>query len=225
MPVLALGESGDGRAIALGLDGTHLLAFSALAVESAGRAYGALWEGLLGWLMRDPRYESARIELIGECIAGEPVTLRVFRLPGAAGAVSLELVRLGDEVTPPLQRSVTHADRERVEIELPGLEPGGYTARVRLGPAPPTRFDFACERGGEAWADSRPDSERLARLSRASGGVAVDADSVDALPPPEAKEVQAERQVRAVLPPWAWSLLAAVALGGHWVVRRRGGLA
>ena len=56
MPVLALGEAGDGRTIALSVDSTHRLAFSPMAATVAGRAYGALWDGLLGWLMRDPRY-------------------------------------------------------------------------------------------------------------------------------------------------------------------------
>src|SRR6185436_8909869 len=82
MPVLALGEAGDGRAIALGVDGTQALAFGELAASVGGRAYGALWDGLLGWLMRDPRYEAARIDLASECIAGEPLNLRLSRVPG-----------------------------------------------------------------------------------------------------------------------------------------------
>jgi uncharacterized membrane protein len=84
MPMLALGDSGDGRAIALGVDGTHLLQWSDLGERGAGRAYGALWEGLVGWLMRDPRYESARLELARECRAGAPASLNITRLPGAA---------------------------------------------------------------------------------------------------------------------------------------------
>jgi hypothetical protein len=30
--------------------------------------------------------------------------------------------------------------------------------------------------------------------------------------------------VAPILPPWAWSLLAATVLGAHWIVRRRSGL-
>ncbi|HEV8549843.1 MAG TPA: glutamine amidotransferase, partial [Polyangiaceae bacterium] len=70
MPMLALGEAGDGRSIALGVDATHELGFGELAERSSGRAYGALWDGLLGWLMRDPRYEAGRVALVGPCIAG-----------------------------------------------------------------------------------------------------------------------------------------------------------
>lgn len=224
MPVLALGESGDGRSIALGVDGTHLLAFSKLAVHTAGRAYGALWEGLLGWLMRDPRYESARVELVGECVAEEPVTLRVFQLPGSSGRVTLELVRLGAD-EPPLQRAEPLGENGSVDFVVAGLQAGGYTARVRLGQSPPTRFDFACEQGGEAWADSRPDPARLERLSAASDGVAVDRSEIERLPAPKATEVQSARKVSPLAPPWAWAAVAAFGLGGHWLMRRRGGLA
>ena len=105
------------------------------------------------------------------------------------------------------------------------LEAGGYTARARIGAAPPTRHDFACERGGEAWADSRPDPERLERIAVATGGQSVAADALSQLPLPAPTEVAAERHVSPLLPPWLWALSAAFALGGHWVVRRRGGLA
>ena len=143
MPVLALGEAGDGRAIALGVDGTHALAFSEFAERAAGRAYGALWDGLVGWLMRDPRYEALRLELSGPCIAGLPAGLRLIRLPGATGDVTLELERLGQNA-PPVTKSVKAPPPGPLEIELGVLEAGGYSARARVGAAPPTRFDFAC---------------------------------------------------------------------------------
>ena len=62
MPILALGEHGNGRSIALAIDGSHRLLFSAFAANAAGRAHGAFWDAMLGWLMRDPRFEPAVIE-------------------------------------------------------------------------------------------------------------------------------------------------------------------
>ncbi len=223
MPVLALGEAGDGRTIALGVDGTHQLGFSEFASRAAGRGYGALWDGLVGWLMRDPRYEAARIEVVGECIAGSPTRLRLTRLPGAKGDVELELDRLG-KTSAPIVKKLTPPESGPVEIDVGALEAGGYTARARVGASPPTRQDFACERGGEAWSDSRPDANRLVRIAAVTGGVSVDQDDVAALPSPEPTTVAAERHVSPVLPPWAWSAMAALALGAHWVARRRGGL-
>ena len=224
MPVLALGEAGDGRSIALGVDGTHTLAFSEFAERAAGRSYGALWDGLVGWLMRDPRYEALRLELSGPCIAGLPASLRLVRLPGIAGDVSLELTHLGPQAAPVLKKSVKAPAPGPLELELGVLEAGGYSASARIGQAPPTRFDFACERGGPAWSDSRPDPERLSRIAQVTGGKAVSRSNIDDLPVPEPIEVAAERSSVPLLPAWAWTLAASLALGGHWYARRRQGL-
>ncbi|HEY4159414.1 MAG TPA: glutamine amidotransferase [Polyangiaceae bacterium] len=225
MPVLALGEAGDGRSIALGVDGTHALAFSEFAESSGGRAYGALWDGLVGWLMRDPRYEAAHMELVGPCIAGLPAKLRIVRIPDMQGEIELEIERLGlPVVRPPEQQRIAPANPGPVEVELGPLEAGGYSARARIGSAPPTRFDFACERGGQAWSDSRPDPERLQRIARATGGSAVGVKDISDLPVPPATEVASERQTSPLLPVWLWTLLAAGSWGAHWYLRRRSGL-
>lgn len=225
MPVLALGEAGDGRSIALGVDGTHELAFSEMAAKAAGRGYGALWDGLLGWLMRDPRYEAARVQLVGDCITGEPTTLEVSRLPGMQGAIDLSVEKLGEDPGKPLSRHIDKPPSGSVKMKLGSLEPGGYTARVRIGAAPATRFDFSCEKGGEAWADSRPDPLRLDRIADVTGGRPVTSGSVGELPQPASTRIAAERHVSPMLPAWAWALLASLALGTHWLARRRGGLA
>jgi uncharacterized membrane protein len=225
MPVLALGEAGDGRTIALSVDSTHRLAFSPMAAAVAGRPYGALWDGLLGWLMRDPRYEAARVEVIGECIEGEPDTLlRVARLPGMRGPIELSLAPLTQAASAPLVRELPGDSVEPLEVRVPGLTAGGYTAKARIGEAPPSRHDFACERGGTAWADSRPDQPRLEAISRVTGGSSVNLEGIDSLPSPEATRVAAQREVAPVAPPWVWTLSAAVMLGLHWVARRNGGL-
>ncbi|HEX7672382.1 MAG TPA: hypothetical protein VF395_22465, partial [Polyangiaceae bacterium] len=112
-----------------------------------------------------------------------------------------------------------------VEVVVPGLEAGGYNARVRVGASPPTRHDFACERAGPSWGDSRPDPQRLDRLAAVTSGQSVDEDAIESLPVPEPTEVAAERHVSPLLPAWAWSLGAATLLGAHWVARRRAGLA
>lgn len=225
MPVLALGEAGDGRTIALSVDSTHRLAFSPMAATVAGRAYGALWDGLLGWLMRDPRYEAARVELVGECIEGAgETTLRVTRLPGMRGKLELTLSPLTQDARDPLVREIPGDSVEPVEIRVPGLRAGGYTAKARIGEAPPSRHDFACERGGVAWADSRPDRPRLDAVARVTGGRSVGLDGIDDLPLPEATRVAAQREVAPVAPPWVWTLAAAVLLGVHWVAHRNSGL-
>jgi hypothetical protein len=228
MPVLSLGESGDGRSIALAVDGTHLLEWSELSERGAGRAYSALWEGLVGWLMRDPRYESARLELTNECRAGLPVELRITRLPGPAVDVNVSLEELGSVVDPdkplPDKKLRMEANVETVTVPLGALGEGGFSATVRIGSAPPTRFDFACERGGVAFADSRPDPVLLERLAQQTGGVSLRASSASSLKAPPPTRVASQRMSAPLLSAWVWALLAGSSIGVHWYLRRRAGL-
>jgi uncharacterized membrane protein len=253
MPVLALGERGSGRTIALTVDGSHRLLFSAFASSSAGRAHGAFWDALLGWLMRDPRFEPAVIAPRGGCIAGEETTLVLRPLSGvapperraggaapstapavpAAGQVeaTVTVKRLGTGEVVQTLRAPIRQEGEPIELPVGKLEQGGYAATVEIGEAggagakvPTTRRDFACERGGDEWADPRPDVERLRDIAEATGGRAVMAADVASLPLPEGTRVVAERHVAPLAPPWLWTLAAAATLGMHWIVRRRSGL-
>ena len=231
MPVLAIGDEGDGRTIALGIDGAWGLAFSELAAKTAGRGHGALWDGLLGWLMRDPRFEPAQLEIVGGCMAGLPSRLRVHLSPtatpgGARGheKVVLDVTRI-DGPAPPVHVEATQSPgATTLDLAVPALGEGAYTAKLRTAGAF-TRKDFACETGGDEWADSRPDPARLEALARATGGGFVSAADAASLPLPRPTVVNAERHVTPVAPAWVWSLAAAFLLGLHWLVRRRGGLA
>ena len=228
MPILAIGDQGDGRSIALGVDGAWQLEFSQLGARTSGRGYGALWDGLLGWLMRDPRFEPGQLELVSSCVADAPTKLRV-RLPSATAQkdMTVEVRRLDKQDVPPIRVEVpkrSAGSSSAVEISLPPLAAGGYTARLKLGAGPTTRRDFACESGGDEWADSRPDRERMRALASATGGSFHDATDDLTLPLPKPAVVSAERHVVPLAPSWAWSLMAAVALGVHWFARRRSGL-
>lgn len=228
MPVLAIAEQGDGRTIALGVDGGWTLQFSALGARTSGRGHAALWDGLLGWLMRDPRYEPAQIES-GPCTAGLPSTLRV-RLPPLPAGTAEERVALAIRRLDAIEAPV-HLEARRgsgvttVDFDVPALAAGGFTARVQRSAGPATRVDFACETGGDEWADSRPDPERLRAVSRATGGTFRFADDdLSSIPLPKPAVVSAERRVTPIAPPWAFAFAAAMFLGAHWLVRRRSGL-
>jgi uncharacterized membrane protein len=224
MPILALMEAGDGRSVALGIDGTYRLVFSAVGATVEGRAYAALYDGLLGWLMRDPRFESARIELGKPCVAGVAPELVVHSAPGLTGDIRLSARRLGPDGEEVYSAELGAKGAGRTVLSLGRLAAGGYSAELSIGRAPPTRYDFACEAAGQSWSDSRPDPERLKRIAALSGGRSVGWDEVDALPMPRATQISARRQTRPMLPAWAWSLAAAGMLGANWWVRRRGGL-
>ena len=228
MPILAIGDQGDGRSIALGIDGAWQLEFSQLGARTSGRGYGAMWDGLLGWLMRDPRFEPGQLDLTAPCVADEPARLRV-RAPDSAKdkPIVVELRRLDRQDVAPTKVEVPKREpgaTGTIEVTLPPLPAGGYTARLKLGPGPTTRRDFACEAGGDEWADSRPDPDRLRALAAATGGTFRWATDDLALPLPKPAVVSAERHVVPLAPPWAWTLGAAVLLGVHWFTRRRSGL-
>jgi uncharacterized membrane protein len=239
MPILALGERGSGRTMALTIDGSHRLLFSAFAASAAGRAHGAFWDAMLGWLMRDPRFEPAIVEVRGGCIAGEDATLLLRPLPGPKGEATVKIQRLGSGETVRALRADVDGNGGPIELAAGKLDAGGYSALVEITSADAegsggahrasggsrTRRDFACEKGGEEWADSRPDEARLAAIAAATGGSFVRAPDAGKLPLPAATQVASERQVSPIFPAWAWTLGAAVLLGAHWIVRRQGGLA
>jgi uncharacterized membrane protein len=228
MPVLALGEHGSGRTMALTVDGSHRLLFSAFAASAAGRAHGAFWDAMLGWLMRDPRFEPAVIDVRGGCVAGEDTTLTLRPLPGPSGEATVKIVRLGSGAVVATMKTPVDGSGAAVDLQAGKLAAGGYSAVVEIGKGttkgPTTRRDFACESGGDEWADSRPDEDRLRAIAAATGGVFVRAGDAGKLPLPEATQVATERQVAPILPAWAWTSMAALLLGAHWIVRRRGGL-
>ncbi len=214
--------------MALTIDGSHRLLFSAFAASAAGRAHGAFWDAMLGWLMRDPRFEPAVIDLRGGCIAGEDTTLELHPLPGPKGEATVKILRLGSGEVVRTLKTPIDGSGAAVELAAGKLAPGGYSAVVEIGQGaertPTTHRDFACEKGGDEWADPRPDEARLEAIARATGGRFVRAGDAGSLPLPAATQVAAERQVAPILPPWAWTLGAAFLLGAHWIVRRRGGL-
>jgi uncharacterized membrane protein len=224
MPILAVGDEGDGRAIALAIDGSWMLKFSDVGARTSGRAYGALWDGLLGWLMRDPRFESAQVEVVGGCLAGTATTLRVSTHGAGTGEVALDVSRIDKREEPLHFAKKDLKPGESADFVLSPREAGGYSAVVRVAGGPTTKRDFACEAGGDEWADSRPDVDRLRAIAEATGGTFAWADQDGALPLPKPTVVSAERHVVPVAPPWAWSLIATLLLGAHWYTRRRSGL-
>jgi uncharacterized membrane protein len=226
MPVLALYEVGDGRSIAVSVDGTHSLRFGEAGARNNGRAYAELWGGLLGWLMRDPRYEAAQVRLLGECVAGRDQLLRVDTLAEPDTPVELHLERLGSKTSDPvLLPSFGFTKDGARRFVARELAAGGYAARVKVGDAPPTRFVFACEAGGDSWSDSRPDVGRLKQISAATGGKFVSATQLADLAPPRSTFVAAHKKSRPLLAAWLWATFAALSMCIHWVLRRTAGMA
>ena len=225
MPVLTVADVGNGRSIALGVDGGWLFTFSDLGVRTSGRAHGALWDGLLGWLMRDPRFEPAQIEA-PNCVAGEPSVLRVRAVSAGKDPtkISVDVTRT-DAKADPVHVERANADLSGpIDLALPALAAGGYSALFTVASGATTRRDFACEAGGDEWADSRPDPDRLRAIADATNATFRFAEDAASVPFPKATVVSTERHVAPIAPPWLWALFAALAVGAHWYARRRSGL-
>jgi uncharacterized membrane protein len=259
MPVLAIADVGDGRSIALGVDSTRRLAFSDYAVKSGGRAYDALWRGLLGWLMRDPRYEPVRGRMVHvptesadpvkesapPCLAGAKSGVRIEASPIVgparlrASITALTTPRaMNDESMPkdvdaPLGNDADAQSAPPFVVPLGVAPEGAWALRMAISErsaepalgALATRTLAVCERGGDEWADPRPDRSRLEALAKATGGIVVGPGDVSKIPPPKAAHVALERTVSPLLPAWAWGAIAAALMGVHWFARRRGGMA
>lgn len=225
MPVLALHEVGDGRSIAISVDGTHQLRFGDAGAQTGGRAYAELWGGLLGWLMRDPRFEGAQIRPLGECLAGRDFLISVTTLAGSDEELQVTLERLGQKTSEAraLKEAGLGQDGARLFLAR-DMSEGGYAVRVQVGSAPPTRTVFSCEIGGESWSDSRPDAGRMRDLAESTGGVTVRFNELDQLTEPRSTFVAAKKQSQALFPPWVWATLASIGLCGHWVLRRAVGI-
>lgn len=224
MPVLAVSEVRDGRVVALSVDSTFRLGWGEIGATTGGRAYGAFWDGLLGWVMREPRFEGLRTELTAPCIAGADTTLRIMSAGGANRVVKVRVERLGRLGTVVLEKAAPIQSWGGTEVALTGLADGGYSVVARIGEGPGSRMDFACEHGGEEYMDSRPDRERLVRLAEANQGRAVDVRHLSELPTPKPSEAFVARTIRPVLPQWLWAFAAALALAAHYVLRRQSGL-
>ena len=228
MPILSAFEVGTGRSVALTIDGTHRLAFSSFAANTAGRAHGAFWDGVVGWLMRDPRFESAGISLAHPCIADIDTTLLVKSLPAPGAELTVEVAKLGTGEVAHKSKVAVAPKGQPTQIPIGKLASGGYRATVEIrqgkGRAPTVRQDFACEKGGDEWADPRPDVDRLRAIAEATGGEVVAASAIGSLDVPKATPIDSERSVKPVAPPWAWTGVAAMLMGTHWLIRRKRGL-
>jgi hypothetical protein len=169
------------------------------------------------------------------CVEGEPASLSIQALPEHAGEARINVIRLGSAQTVFETKATLAGDGQPVKVALPALAVGGYSAQVRIvpkgqadgedGAQPATRRDFACEKGGDEWADSRPDAQRLINIAKSTGGVSVSPDDLDKLPMPATTFVASRRNEAPLAPPWVWSTVAAVMVGLHWVLRRRAGFA
>ncbi len=238
LPVMVVGEYGQGRSLVVTTDSLWRWGFVAAAKPGDdGRAYDKLWENSIRWLIHDPELRYLHVESDAvQYEPGAPVRLDV-RLtnreytPLAGAEVAIEVRRGADpnaleEVT---QRAVKTGDAGDGSVDLGGLEPGVYRARATATVAGKEveATDIFMVREGSAELD-RPDAydDTLAAIAARTGGthLAAASELPSSLPFAPPRIVRVDRRADVEL----WSrpglLLAALLfLGLEWLLRQRSG--
>lgn len=233
-PVVAIGEFGQGRVMAVLADTTWAWSFGSAAGGEASRVYDKFWGNAIRWLVRDP--DLTPIKVTAEKPSVEPeepvvVTVSARRLdfgPAAGAAISVEVVSASDNRVVARQEATAGADGE-ARLELGVLSPGAYklVARVALDGKPlGEAYDAVAVRSaGPELADAAPRRSLLEEITAVTGGALH--ESVAKLPEiplvdPETVEV-GRRKDMPLWDRWAVVALLGLGVGGEWLLRRRWG--
>jgi uncharacterized membrane protein len=237
MPVLAVGEHGQGRALALLTDSAWRWGFVAAGRPGDdGRAYSRFWENAIRWLIRDPDLEHLHVRTDrAEYSPGEAprITARLvdrdYR-PAPKAAVTVTVTPAGEAGARPLleqKLSTDEAGEAHLDLEPPA--PGAYriAARASLGDRRLVADDVFLVHAERAELE-RPEAREdvLAAIASATGGKYLgEVASLDAsLPfaPPRIVRVDRRTDVELWSRPWLFFLAVAL-LGLEWSLRRRRG--
>jgi uncharacterized membrane protein len=232
MPVLVVGEAGDGRVLALMSDTAWRWGIATAGRTGDASTYARFWDRTLRWLARDPALEPSRVTTDRErygpgAVVRVNARLRTERYAPRSGlAVRVQILDEADEV---VSEVLARTDRDgRLEASLEGASsPGAFRAVVREAAAPPILGEepFLVEAAGDELTDPRPRPELLARLSASTGGKtytvasAPDLDAIDTRREHSlgyATVAPFERPLFVVPVMLVWAL--------EWFLRRRRGL-
>jgi uncharacterized membrane protein len=239
MPVVAVGEAGEGRVMTVMTDSTWEWAFRHSGNGGTPAEYNAFWNNAIRWLIRDPELELVRVSVsdtqhkLGESVA---VEVRVFGhdyQPAPKHPLEVKVVRRGSirqwqEVEVLTDDPSARTDEAGVyTVNVAADKPGVYevTASAKIGERTASnRQVFVVVDTNPEFEATVPPLNYLALLADATGGKVFDVDEEPAFAfkPPDVTQV-IERSETAL-----WSgvdvlLLAAALLGAEWWYRRKYG--
>lgn len=237
-PVLAVGEAGRGRVLALFSDASWYWSFVAAGEQQGPRAYETFWHSAIRWLVRDPALTPMRVAAERPAFepGGEPPALDVQARGsdyGAAAGAQLTVVESSAE--DPVPRPIASAQAGpdgNARVVLPPLPPGAYKAQVRARAADGTEVGeaedaFVVAPASRELIEGAPRPDLLQAIASATRGRTVDAqDSLSGLPwrDPERVEV-GQRMSRPLWDNWKVLVLLCLVVGAEWTLRRRWGYA
>jgi hypothetical protein len=233
-PVIALGEFGRGRVMAIMADSTWSWSFGAAATGTGPRVYDRLWNNAIRWLVRDPDLTPVKVAAEKASVEpGEPIVAVVSARqadygPAAGAQVELDLIQADEGRLVMRQKAVAGSDGT-ARIELTPPQPGPYKLIARA-----SRNESALGQGEDAvavrstgpeLADAAPRPELLKAIAQATGGAFFEAPgSLPSVPLIDPETVEVGR--RKDLPIWdRWYSLALLcaAIAAEWALRRAWG--
>jgi uncharacterized membrane protein len=238
MPVIVVGDYGQGRSLAITTDTLWRWWFVAAAQPGDdGRHYEKLWENAIRWLVQDPDLRNLHVDSDAvEYAPGQPVRLSVRLLgrdyqPLPKGSVRIVIDRGADPAVAErvAEAEVVTGDDGVGGHELRGLGPGVYRVRGAAdvsGREVEASDIFLVREGGTELDRPAGDEATLVRIAEVTGGRHLGAaerlPSDLAFDPP--RIVRVDRRADVEL----WSrpgllLLALGCLGLEWLLRQRSG--
>jgi hypothetical protein len=233
-PVLAVGDVGKGRALALLTDSAWNWGFQAAGAGDDGRAFQRFWESAIRWLVRDPALTLLRVDLDKvEYRRGQPVAARVRGrhadyTPASDVAVTVDLfpAESASRDKPLRTLPVTTNKDGEAHLELGGIAAGAYRLVGHAsidGRRLSDEQTFVVRPEGRELEDVISRDAVLKEVAHATGGQFA-SGSLGDVAIRKAREVRVG-SLRSIE---IWSsplllLLAVALLGTEWALRRRAG--
>jgi uncharacterized membrane protein len=233
-PVLAVGDAGKGRALALLTDSAWHWGFMAAGEGDDGRAFQRFWENAVRWLVRDPALTLLRIELARqEYRRDQPITARVRAMhadytaaPGVDVMLDISPAGAAAGSKPLRSLKVTTDSDGDADVDAGLLPPGAYrmTGHATLnGRAVAQDETFVVRAAGPELDDVAARDRVLRELAQVSGGE-YRAEKVPRLAVRPSREIRVGRQETVEV--WSRPPLLVIGLALlmiEWTLRRRSG--
>lgn len=241
MPVITVGDVGDGRSMAVTADSTWRWSFQSIGAGGSARTYNGFWNNAIRWLIRDPELNLLQVHIQETVVRpGQEVHARVqvfnsdyspaANATGRWEAGFRDLARLDE--TPEIRSTDTFVtdDRGVAEIRFVADAAGAWTLRATVpGVASEalTGEEIVLAREDDREVrDLQPRVDLLQAIAEASGGtftaLPASRDALPALRPARVTDVDRREFVLLWNHPLVLMLLLLL-LGTEWTLRRRWG--
>ncbi len=234
LPVVVVGEHGQGRTMSLMTDSSWRWGFMAAGTTGDdGRAYAKFWENAVRWLIRDPELEYLQVETDqAEYPPGGAPRVRAHLVdkdyqPARGAEIVVQVV--GAEGRVMEERKLKTDESGDVRLDLKPMSPGAYrvAGRARVGERRVTAEDvflIGADRAELEQPAAREDV--LAGVASATGGAYLGpaGELPDDLPlaPPRVVRVDRRSDLELWSRPYLF-VLALLLLGLEWGLRKRSG--